>query len=204
MDKTRCKIGVLALQGDFEAHLKALEELGVSPIEIRDLSALENCDGLVMPGGESTTLLKLLGEQGRKEIRRFYERGGVILGTCAGLILLAREVRDPAQESIGLLDVVVARNAWGRQVESFYAEGEWVGKGPLEMVFIRAPRIIEFGSGVTVLARYKGEPVMIRQDRILGATFHPELTQDRDVHEYFVDLIMQMKGIKGTAEPCQQ
>ncbi|MBU1698722.1 MAG: pyridoxal 5'-phosphate synthase glutaminase subunit PdxT [Candidatus Eisenbacteria bacterium] len=211
MTRSELKIGVLALQGDFEAHLQALKEIGIPSIEIRDPARLGELDGLIIPGGESTTLLKLLGCEGMEAIRRFGRRGGVVLGTCAGLILLAHDVRDPAQESLGLLDATVTRNAYGRQVESFHAVGQWEGEEnrPLEMTFIRAPRIQDFGGGVTVLARFKGEPVMIRQNRILGATFHPELTADRSVHALFVQLAHEAarapsEKVKEAAEPCQQ
>jgi 5'-phosphate synthase pdxT subunit len=203
------KIGVLALQGDFARHLDALGEIGVAAGEVRDPARLDGYAGLVIPGGESTTLLKLLGREGIGAIRRYHEGGGAILGTCAGMILLARRVRDPEQESIGLLDVTVARNAWGRQVESFHAEGVWEGEAPrpLEMVFIRAPRILSCGPGVTVLAKYNNEPVMVRQDRILAATFHPELTRDRGVHALFAAMARgesAAEAVRGAAGPCRQ
>ena len=209
MNETQPKIGVLALQGDFEAHIKALDELGVLAEEVRDLADLSGLSGVIIPGGESTTLLKILREEGMEAIRRFSRCGGVILGTCAGLILLAREVQDPAQASLGLLDAVVSRNAYGRQVESFHAVGSWNldGSPPLEMTFIRAPRIRSFENTVSVLARYQGEPVMIRQGRLLGATFHPELTADRSVHELFVKLVREAmcengEKSKEDAESC--
>jgi 5'-phosphate synthase pdxT subunit len=186
-------IGVLAIQGDFAAHAEALAEVGVEALEIRKLSALRDLDGLVIPGGETTTLLRILGEEGMGEIRDFAVRGGAILGTCAGLILLSREVRNPAQPSLGLLDVVVERNAYGRQVDSFTAAGLWLdgnpeGARPLEMVFIRAPRILSVGPEVEVLASFNNEPVMVRQGRIVGVTFHPELAADRTVHREFKKL----------------
>lgn len=184
------RVGVLALQGDFAAHMRVFREMEVDAAEVRKLSQLDELDGLVIPGGESTTLLKLLGDEGMVSLRAFAERGGAILGTCAGLILLAREARSPNQASLGLLDVVVVRNGFGRQVDSFTATGAWVNGGPelpLEMVFIRAPRIIEVGDGVEVIGRYDGEPVLVRQGRMLGATFHPELSSDRCVHEAFVN-----------------
>lgn len=180
------RVGVLALQGDFAAHIRAFRDLGVHAAEVRNLSRLDELDGLVIPGGESTTLLKLLGDDGMGSLRAFAHRGGAILGTCAGLILLARETRNPHQASLGLLDVAVVRNGFGRQVDSFTAMGAWANGGParpLEMVFIRAPRIVEVGPGVEVLGRYEQEPVLVRQGRMLGATFHPELSSDRCVHE---------------------
>ena len=191
VSRHRPRIGVLALQGDFAAHLRALEAAGTPGAEIRDVAAIESLDGLVVPGGESTTLLRLLGDEGSREIRRFAERGGAILGTCAGLILLAREVRRPSQPSLGLIDVAVERNAYGRQVDSFVARGEWVGNGggpPLEMVFIRAPKIVRCAPGVETLATHDGDPVLVRQGRILAATFHPELGGDRRVHAEFARL----------------
>jgi 5'-phosphate synthase pdxT subunit len=183
------RLGVLALQGDFAAHAAALAELGCTAREVRDLEELAELDGLVLPGGESTTLLRLLGPVGVRALRAFAQRGGAILGTCAGLILLAREVRRPAQPSLGLLDVVVERNAYGRQVDSFSARGRWLGGGDegMEMVFIRAPRIVACGPGVQVLATYGEDPVLVRQGRILGATFHPELTPDRRVHRLLLE-----------------
>jgi len=197
------KIGVLALQGDFAAHRAALADLGVAAREIRDLETLSDLDGLVLPGGESTTLLKLMGIDGLGRLRAFAERGGAILGTCAGLILIAREVVQPPQPSAGLVDVVVRRNGYGRQADSFSAPGTWergVGPsdGPLEMVFIRAPRILEAGRSVEILARHGGEPTLVRQGRCLGATFHPELSGDRRVHRELLRLASPV------SEPCRR
>ena len=176
-------IGVLALQGDFEAHLRALERLGVTGHEIRRPAQCAELSGLIIPGGESTTLLRLMDfEPGWFEaIAGLAERGGALLGTCAGLILLARAVQ-PAQRSLGLLNVDVVRNAYGRQRESFVADG-----GGLEMVFIRAPRIEAVGDGVEVLARHDGVPVWVAQGRVFGASFHPELGIDSRVHRAFLD-----------------
>jgi 5'-phosphate synthase pdxT subunit len=197
------RIAILALQGDYAAHAAALRDLGIEAVEIRRPELLDDYDGLVLPGGESTTLLRLLGEEGKGALRRFAGRGVAILGTCAGLILLARRVTSPPQSSLGLLDVDVARNAYGRQVDSFTDSGEWIVKGktdgrPLEMVFIRAPRILRCGRDVEVLARRNGEPVLVRQGRILAAAFHPELAKDRRVHEEFVQLARLAR--EGTAE----
>lgn len=181
-------IGVLALQGDFAAHLAVLDALGVEPREIRRPHALEDVDGLVIPGGESTTLLKHMAFEPEwwEAFARFRARGGAVLGTCAGLILLAREVRDPAQRSLGFLDVVVARNAYGRQRESFESRASWADGRPLDVVFIRAPRILAVGAGVEILATHAGEPVLVAEGRMLGATFHPELTGERALHELLV------------------
>ena len=185
------KIGVLALQGDFAMHVRALARCGagVEVVEVRKPEQLEGLDGLVMPGGESTTLLKLMDAWGFvPALEKFHAGGKPIFGTCAGLILLAREVTSPAQFSLGLIDVGVERNAYGRQRESFErrAPRSWtVSRRSVEMVFIRAPRIRRVGEGVQTLARHDGEAVMARQGTILVATFHPELTDDPTVHRYF-------------------
>ncbi|MFH1681194.1 MAG: pyridoxal 5'-phosphate synthase glutaminase subunit PdxT [Candidatus Eisenbacteria bacterium] len=182
-------IGLLALQGAFHAHAEALVRLGAAPREVRLPGELNGADGLVLPGGESTTLLRLIGEYGFEEtISRFAAQGKPILATCMGLILLAREVTNPRQKSLGLLDVVVERNSYGRQVDSFEAEGEVLGR-PFPMVFIRAPRILDIGKNVEVLGTCKSEPVLVRQGKILAATFHPELTGDPAVHEIFLGLL---------------
>ena len=187
------RIGVLALQGDFALHARALEKSGVEAVEVRKPIELDEVDGLVMPGGESTTLLKLMDAWGFvPAIEKFHSGGKPIFGTCAGLIILAREVESPKQFSLGLIDVTVERNAYGCQRESFVAAGMARLEGdpiPLEMVFIRAPRIRRVGPGVQVLAEHGGEPVMARQDRVLVATFHPELTDNTTVHRYFCDLV---------------
>jgi len=193
------KIGVLALQGDFALHVKALARCGrsgemtVDAVEVRKPEELEGLDGLIIPGGESTTLLKLMDEwRFVPALEKFHAGGKPIFGTCAGLILLAREVESPAQFSLGLIDVGVERNAYGRQRESFAAEGQAElddGQRPIEMVFIRAPRIRRVGPGVTTLARHGDEPVMARQGRVLVATFHPELTNDTAVHQYFCRMV---------------
>ena len=185
------RIGVLALQGDFGAHGTALGEVGAETVEVRRADELATVDGLVVPGGESTTLLNLMADGPWFEaLRAFHARGGAVLGTCAGAILLAREVLDPVQPSLGLLDVTVRRNAFGRQVDSFETELTLAGEtAPLPAVFIRAPRIVRVGAGVEVLARLEGEPVLVRQGRILAATFHPELTGDRRLQARFLALV---------------
>jgi 5'-phosphate synthase pdxT subunit len=182
-------IGLLALQGAFHAHGEVLEGLGAEPREVRLPEELEGALGLVLPGGESTTLLRLIDEYAfARPIARFAEDGKPILATCMGLILLARAVTNPAQRSLGLLDVAVERNAYGRQVDSFEAEGEVLGR-PFPMVFIRAPRIIEVGKEVEVIGRLHGEPVLVRQGNILAATFHPELSGDAGVHREFLQIL---------------
>jgi 5'-phosphate synthase pdxT subunit len=187
------KIGVLALQGDFALHVKALATCGVETVEVRKPEELEDLDGLVIPGGESTTLLKLM-EEWRfvPALEKFHAAGKPMFGTCAGLILLARDVESPRQFSLGFIDVGVERNAYGRQRESFSAMGTVeLDAGPhrLEMVFIRAPRIRRVGAGVTTLARHGDEPVMAREGSILVATFHPELTNDASIHRYFCEMV---------------
>jgi 5'-phosphate synthase pdxT subunit len=187
------KIGVLALQGDFALHARALERCGAQPVEVRKPEQLAGLDGLVIPGGESTTLLKLMDEWGFvPALEKFHGDGKPIFGTCAGLILLARGVESPRQLSLGLIDVDVERNAYGRQRESFEARGTVTLRGheaPVEMVFIRAPRIRRTGTGVETLARHGGEPVMAREGTVLVATFHPELTDDPTVHAYFCEMV---------------
>lgn len=184
------RIGVLALQGGFAAHVEILRGLGLAPLEVRLPSELTAIDGLVLPGGESTTLLNLMQDAPWfDELRRFHAAGGAMLATCAGAILLAREVRDPAQPSLGLLDAVVRRNAYGRQVDSFEADLDVAGHDtPLHAIFIRAPRISEVGTAVEVLSRFEQEPVLVRQGRILAATFHSELTGDDRLHRDFAEL----------------
>ena len=185
MSKT---VGVLALQGDFERHRRALEGAGVAAVEVRTPEELERVDGLVIPGGESSTMLKLLDETGMKEPLRRFGESKPVFGTCAGAILVAREVSNPVQEALGLVDIAVERNAYGRQLDSRivrlpFADSE------LEAVFIRAPIIRSTGPGVRVLAEYDGDPVLVEHGRHLVATFHPELTSDLRVHELFVSKI---------------
>jgi len=189
------KIGVLALQGDFALHVKALARCGVEAVEVRKPEELEDLDGLVIPGGESTTLLKLM-EEWRfvPALEKFHAAGKPMFGTCAGLILLARDVDNPRQASLGFIDIGVERNAYGRQRESFSAMGSVELDGEphrLEMVFIRAPRIRRAGPGVTTLASHGDEPVMAREGSILVATFHPELTNDASIHRYFCALVAE-------------
>jgi 5'-phosphate synthase pdxT subunit len=192
-DAAPVKIGVLALQGDFSLHARALARCGAEAVEVRKPEQLEGLDGLIMPGGESTTLLKLMQEWGFvPALETFHRAGKPIFGTCAGLILVAREVENPKQFSLGLIDVAVERNAYGRQRESFEAHGTATLGGrdaPVEMVFIRAPRIRRAGPGVETLARYGDEAVMARQGTVLVATFHPELTDDATVHAYFCEMV---------------
>jgi 5'-phosphate synthase pdxT subunit len=186
--------GVLALQGDFEAHGKALSAAGACPVYVREAAQLAGIDGLIIPGGESTTMLKLLNAGEMLEPLRDFGRRKPIFGTCAGAILLANEVRNPAQESLGLMDIAVERNAYGRQIDSrvvrLEPESEFAGRageGALEAVFIRAPIIRRVGPGAKVLSRYQGTPVLVEEGQHLVATFHPELGSDRRVHRLFVE-----------------
>lgn len=182
-------VGVLALQGDFAAHAKILRGLGAEVREVRRPAQLDGLSGLVIPGGESTTLLKLLDHEPAwwDRLPAFHRAGGALFGTCAGLILLARDV-EPAQRSLALLDVTAARNAYGRQVDSFEIQGAWQDGRLLEMVFIRAPKIARVGDGVEVLAEHGGEPVLVGAGNVLAATFHPELTDDTSTHARFLEL----------------
>ena len=190
------RVGVLALQGGFALHAAAFHDLGAVAEEVRRPAALDTLDALVLPGGESTTLLNLMGDEPWFDaLRAFADRGGAMLGTCAGAILLAREVRGPSQPSLGLLDAVVARNAWGRQVDSFEADVLLAGDpSPMPAVFIRAPRFLELGAGAVSLATLDGEVVAARQGRILAATFHPELTQDRRLHGLLLETVVEQAG----------
>ena len=195
------KIGILAAQGDFEAHAATLERLGVEYVFVRAPRDLDGVDAVILPGGESTTQWKFLVEEGLdKSLRAHAAKGGAIFGTCAGAILLAREVHNPDQESLGLADIAVIRNGYGRQLASEVRHGATsISPEPVEMVFIRAPIIERIGPGVTVLAESEGQPVLIRQGRILVATFHPELTSDSTVHQYF----LQLAGTKGNLPATQ-
>jgi 5'-phosphate synthase pdxT subunit len=191
------RIGVLALQGDFAAHATALERSGAEVSEIRRCAELDRIDGLILPGGESTTLLNLMADEPWFDaLRSFHARGGWILGTCAGAILLSREVSGPAQASLGLLDAAIERNGFGRQVDSFEIDLDVSGmRFPLRAVFIRAPRFRRLGAAVECLARFRNEPVLVRQGRILAATFHPELTGDDRLHDRFARLVAGVEPV---------
>lgn len=187
------KIGVLALQGDFDAHRRRLEELGAEVVLVRKPDQLDEIEGLIIPGGESTTFLKLLGEEGLQKLKDFV-LAKPTFGTCAGAIMLATQVENPKQAGLGALDMTIRRNAYGRQIDSFIEPSPVApelekGEGPLEMVFIRAPRIEKIGPGVEVLARHGADPVLVRKGRTMAATFHPELSDDPRVHAYFLGLV---------------
>ena len=198
------KIGVLALQGDFDAHRRRLEELGAEVVLIRKPEQLDAIDGLVIPGGESGTFLKLLGEKGFEKLKRFV-RLKPTFGTCAGAILLATEVENPKQSGLGALDITIRRNAYGRQLDSSIREGKLLPAAegnkdgnnkedaPLEMVFIRAPKIERVGPAVKVLATEGSDPVAVQQGTAMAATFHPELSDDTRVHQAFLNLVAQAR-----------
>ncbi len=200
------KIGVLALQGDFDAHRRRLEQLGAEVVLVKKPEQLDEIDGLVIPGGESGTFLNLLGQAGFEKLKEFV---GVkpTFGTCAGAILLANEVENPKQEGLGALDIGIRRNAYGRQIDSSIREGKFLQDrmgndkvpalptkdSPLEMVFIRAPKIERIGPGVEVIATEGDDPVAVRQGTVMAATFHPELSDDTRVHQAFLDLVRNGK-----------
>jgi len=185
------KIGILAVQGDFEAHAAMLAGLGVESVEVRTPADLADCDGLILPGGESTTQLQFLREEGLDSaIRKFAADEKAIFGTCAGAILLATEVKNPQQDSLGLLDMTVLRNGYGRQVHSDIVSGpSTLRKEPLEMVFIRGPVIARVAPDVEVLAEYAGKPALVQKGHVMASAFHPELASDTTVHRHFLDLV---------------
>ena len=199
-------IGVLALQGDFDAHRRRLEELGAKVVLVRKAEQFDQIDGLIIPGGESSTFLKLLGEAGFEKLKQFV-RAKPTFGTCAGAILLATEIENPPQAGLGAIDMRIRRNAYGRQIDSSIREGTLVSRhrsgdphdpalpeSSLEMVFIRAPKIVHVGDDVEVLATEGRDPVAVRQGRVMAATFHPELSDDTRVHRAFLDLVRNVVG----------
>jgi 5'-phosphate synthase pdxT subunit len=192
MIQIRPIIGVLALQGDFDAHRRRLEELGAEVVLIKKPEQLDAIDGLVIPGGESGTFLKLLGEEGFAKLKEFV-RAKPTFGTCAGAILLATEVENPKQAGLGALNIRIRRNAYGRQIDSSIRQGKFIseklGSSPIEMVFIRAPKIDSVGECVEVLATEGADAVAVRQGKTMAATFHPELSDDPRVHQAFLDLV---------------
>ena len=188
-------IGVLAIQGDFDAHRKRLEELGADVVLVRKPEQFDEIDGLVIPGGESGAFLKILGERGFAKLREFV-RLKPTFGTCAGAIMLAKEVTNPEQPGLGALDIGIRRNAYGRQIDSSIREGQF-GGSPLEMVFIRAPKIERIGPEVEVLATERKDPVAVRQGTAMAATFHPELSDDTRVHKAFLDLVASAGNGRG-------
>ena len=185
-------IGVLALQGDFDAHRRRLEELGAEVVLVKKPEQLDAIEGLIIPGGESGTFLKLLGEKGFEKLKQFV-KAKPTFGTCAGAILLATEVENPEQVGLGAIDIRIRRNAYGRQLDSSIRQGRFMPQkpetSPLEMVFIRAPRIERMGVAVEVIATEGEDPVAVRQGRVMAATFHPELSNDTRLHKAFLDLV---------------
>jgi len=195
------KIGILAVQGDFAAHAAMLAGMAIETVEVRTPAELENCDGLILPGGESTTQLQFLQEEGLYEaIKKFAAEDKAIFGTCAGAILLATEVKNPQQESLGLLDMTVLRNGYGRQVHSDVVSGPSTLKPePMEMVFIRGPIFERVGPGIEVLAEYAGKPSLVQKGKMLAAAFHPELTNDTTVHQRFLELAAESSNRSAVA-----
>ena len=191
-------VGILAVQGDYSEHRLALHGLGVEPRLVRHASELAGLAGLILPGGESTTMLKfMVGESLMEPIQSFYQKGGALYGTCAGAILLAKEATSPRQRSLGLLDISIKRNGYGRQRESHIAQEPCrsLGPPPLEMVFIRAPVVHRVGPEVEVLAYHRQDPAFLRQGRILATTFHPELSSDHRIHSFFVHRVMRSESV---------
>lgn len=186
------RIGVLAIQGDYAAHAKALEESGAKAVLVRKREQLSGLDGLIIPGGESTTFLKFLERDGFLADLTAFVQSKPTFGTCAGCILLADEVLHPPQQSLAVLHATVERNAYGRQIDSSIEQtASKLPGGPLEAVYIRAPRITRVAAGVEVLAERDGFPVLVRQGNLLAATFHPELSDDRRIHRLFVEMVRQ-------------
>lgn len=184
------KIGVLAIQGDYEAHKARLEQLDAEVTLVRKPEQLDAIDGIVIPGGESSTFLNFLAERGFLEKLRDFVSTKPTFGTCAGAILLAKQVENPPQQSLEAMDIRIRRNAYGRQIDSSIRQAQTkLGDKPLEMVFIRAPKIVSTGKGVEVLATHGGDPVLVRQGKIMAATFHPELSDDTRVHQEFVKMV---------------
>ena len=197
------RIGVLAIQGDYAAHAAALAEAGAEPAEVRTAADLAGLDGLILPGGESTTILRFLEQRGLYEALKDFAAGRPVFGTCAGAILLAREVLHPPQRSLGVLDAVVERNAYGRQIDStILTAPTTLEGGPMEMVFIRAPRMVQTGEQVEILARRDGFPVLVHEKNILAATFHPELSADRRVHRLFVEIVKDARRLSTVSAPA--
>ena len=194
------KVGILAVQGDYEAHAGTLARMGVACVFVRTPRDLEGVDAVILPGGESTTQWKFLVEEGLdKSLAEHAAKGGAIFGTCAGAILMAKEVHNPAQQSLALADIAVIRNAYGRQLASEVRQGITdISPEPIEMVFIRAPIIERVGPEVSVLAKSEGQPVLVRQGRFLIATFHPELTSDTTVHQYFFRMAKDDRVVSST------
>lgn len=201
-DRERLRIGVLALQGDFFEHIQMFKRLGVDALEVRKASQLAGLDGLIIPGGESTTIRKLIDLFGfAPELASFVDRGAALWGTCAGMIVIARELTDPYPQPLGLIDIRVSRNWFGRQVDSFEDEFEFKGieGGPFLAVFIRAPVVVEVGEGVQVIASLDdGKPVAVKAGNVLATAFHPELTNDPRIHEFFISMAREASAARAS------
>jgi 5'-phosphate synthase pdxT subunit len=196
-------IGVLALQGDFDAHRKRLQELGAEVLLVKKPEQLDTVDGLIIPGGESSTFLNLLGDDGLKKLKEFVHVKPTF-GTCAGAILLAKEIENPQQKGLGAVDITIRRNAYGRQVDSSIREGKLLhatGDPDVEMVFIRAPLIERTGPGVEILATEGDDPVMVREGNAMAATFHPELGDDMRIHRAFLEMVQNATKANGNRKP---
>ena len=193
------KIGVLSFQGDFEAHTRAVREAGAEPVQVRGRDQLAQCEALIIPGGESTTFLKFLELEDFTRPLIDFARERPIFGTCAGAILLAREVENPPQFSLGLMDITVRRNAYGRQADSHseVCRSDALDPDSFEAIFIRAPVITRVGEGVEVLARQDSSPIWVRQGMHWAATFHPELSKDRRIHEIFLNEVRTNRNREG-------
>jgi pyridoxal 5'-phosphate synthase pdxT subunit len=202
VNKSKPRIGVLALQGDFDAHRRRLQDLGAEVVLVKKPETLKEIDGLIIPGGESGTFLKLLGKEGLAQLKNFV-RLKPTFGTCAGCILLATDVENPKQTGLGALDITVRRNAYGRQIDSSIREGRFLDQ-PIEMVFIRAPKIERVGKGVEVIATEEKDPVLVRKGHTLAATFHPELSDDRRIHQYFLDVVRQSQRSRNVSTAMSQ
>lgn len=182
-------VGILSLQGGFDAHSRMIERLGALPVPIRKPGEMEGIEGLILPGGESTVMIRLMDRLGLMEpIRNFARQGGAVFGTCAGMILLSSGIEGMEQNTLGLMDTVVERNAYGRQSESFEANLKWQD-GEVPAVFIRAPRVLRSGPGVECLIRHEDQGVLFKEQRMLAASFHPELGECLEIHRYFLELI---------------
>ncbi|PLV59197.1 pyridoxal 5'-phosphate synthase glutaminase subunit PdxT [Thermotoga sp. KOL6] len=186
------KIGVLGIQGDVREHVEALHKLGVETLIIKLSEQLEIVDGIILPGGESTTMIRILKEMGMDgKLREKIKDGMPVFATCAGVILLAKHINNYQQEKLDVMNITVERNAYGRQVESFetFLEIPAIGKDPFRAIFIRAPKIVEVGEDVEILARHEEDPVLVREGKMLASTFHPELTDDLRLHRYFLEMV---------------
>ena len=191
------KIGVLAVQGDIREHASMIEKIGYTPVRVKSVEALNEVEGLIIPGGESTTISKLMKKTGLwDELKKKAQEGFPIFGTCAGMIVVSKGIENyPQQETLGLIDIYVERNAYGRQVFSFEEILKFNGKD-IKVTFIRAPKIVKYGKNIEKLIEFKDAPVLVRENNILVASFHPEIEDDTSVHQYFIRQIVEKKQVK--------